>query len=258
MIAKGCGFLPDPDEIVSAQLVAYHARALVGSSASIPEAMSYAFLVTDIANQGSSSSCVGQAFASSIHLRSIVSGSPIAKPSAKAIYDLARMQRDRVAPLFDGGCSPIDAINGMKLSGLVAEERWPLTSENVDVKPDWDIFQHGLDALLGQHYRIAEGRGSAQLIREALAKGYFPTFAMDVYGNYADYDGSAVYAAADGRFIGRHMQCIVGYDGDVFAVLNSWGKDWGQGGFSMMSASFIESRSCNSLLVPTVIPARVS
>lgn len=130
---RGCGFLPDPDEIVSAQLVAYHARALVGASSSLPREFSWRAHVPSIAQQGGTSSCVGQAFASSLHLRSILMGSPIRRPSAKAIYDLARMQDNRTAPLFDGGCNPTDAINGIKLSGIVAEERWPLTEENVAV-----------------------------------------------------------------------------------------------------------------------------
>ena len=255
---RGCGFLPDPDEIVSAQLVAYHARALVGAApSSLPREFSWRAHVPSIANQGASSSCVGQAFASALYLRAALMGSPIKRPSPKAIYDLARMQDNRTAPLFDGGCSPTDAINGIKLSGIVAEERWPLilpTDDdpgNVNVKPDWDVFQHGLAATIGQHYRIQDGNGAAQLIREAIHQRYVPVFAMDVFEDYRSYDGSAVYRTTGGSYVGRHMQAIVGWADDYFEVLNSWGDEWGDGGYSRISESLIQSKACNSHIVLT-------
>lgn len=250
-MTRGCGYLPDPDEIVSAQLVAYHARGLVAAQPSLPREFSWRAHVPSIAQQGATSSCVGQAIASSLHLRSILAGSPIRRPSAKAIYDLARMQNDRTAPLFDGGCNPTDAINGIKLGGIVAEERWPLTEENVNVKPEWDVFQHGLAATIGQHYRIQDGNGAAQLLREAVYQRHVPVFAMDVYQDYADYDGSAVYRATGGAYVGRHMQAIVGWADDYFEVLNSWGGEWGDGGFSRISEGFIQSKAAGSFIVPT-------
>lgn len=252
MTLRGCGFHDDPREIVSAQLVAYHARDLVGAaSSSLPREFSWRAHVPGVANQGSTNSCVGQAFASSLELRSILMGSPIRRPSAKAIYDLARMERNRTAPLFDGGCGPQDAINGIKLSGIVAEERWPLTAENVNVKPEWDVFQHGLAATIGQHYRIQDGNGAAQLLREAVHQRYLPVFAMDVYENFQDYDGSGVYRATGGRFVGRHMQVVVGWGDDYLEVLNSWGDEWGDGGFSRISESFIQSKAAGSFIVLT-------
>lgn len=272
MTLRGCGFHSDPDEIVSAQLIAYHARALVGAApSSLPASFSWrAMLPTlpggspDMVDQGRTSACVGAALSSSILLRSHISGNPIKRPSVKAIYDLARMQAaPRAATLFDGGCSPTDAINGIKEYGLVAEWRWPLQDQNagtdyINAKPPLDVFHHGLEALLGQHYRIAPGRGAAQLLREALFQGYIPTFAMDVFEDYQSYDGSAVYRSTGGHFVGRHMQAIVGWAEDYFEVLNSWGLDWGDAGFSRIADSFIESRGVDSLLVPTVIPLSVS
>ena len=81
---------------------------------------------------------------------------------------------------------------------------------------------------------------------------------MDVDQSYVDYDGSDVYRVAGPDFVGRHMQCVVGYAEDHFEVLNSWGADWGSGGFARIGQDFLESRACNAWAVPTIVPIQVT
>lgn len=256
MTPRGLGFLADPSEIVSAQLVAYHARSMprMGTPiASLPASFSWRAHVPSIADQGPTNSCVGQALASSVHLLTIVGGYPIERPSALTIYAFARLETSPRSALFDGGSSPTDAINVMKREGMVPESRWPFDPSKVDEVPPWDVFQHVSDVMVGQHYRVAQGRGAAQLLREAVAQNYFPTFAMDVDDAYLDYDGSDVYRAANGKYVGRHMQTVIGWGDGYLEVLNSWGDAWGDGGVSRIADSFIESRACDSFIIPTTL-----
>jgi hypothetical protein len=252
-------FIADDPDIVEAQLVAFHASQLVGSPTNLPGSVSWRPYVRTIPDQGPTSSCVGQAFATAIETRSHVAGSPIDRPSAKAIYDIARMiGTGRTAPLFDGGSSPTDAMNGMREYGLVSERRWPFSIDAINVKPSLDIFHAGCDALLGQHYRIASGGGAANMLRQALAKGFIPCFAMSVDDAFMAWGDSAVYSAPLGPSVGWHMQAIVGYSDDFFEVAGSWGGSWADGGFVRIAASFIESSSLvHSILVPTVLPISV-
>lgn len=255
MSVRGLGFLPDPREVVEAQLVAYHARELYGAAVGLPSVFSWRAYVETVPDQMSTSSCVGQAFANALHLHGLIRGEAMPRPSAKAIYDFARMLDTGIThPLFDGGSRPSMALNGMRDYGLVAEERWPLTEANVNDKPAWDVFRHALSATLDQHYRIASGRGAGQLIREALASRYLPVFAMDVDAAFMDHDGRDVYRGLAGPVVGRHMQAIVGWDGSRFEVIGSWGTGWADGGFVMLSEDFIESAACDSFIVPTLSP----
>lgn len=67
--------------------------------------------------------------------------------------------------------------------------------------------------------------------RRAVASG--PVLAgMDVYQDFTAYR-TGVYKHVTGSRRGRHAVCIVGYDMDdgCWIVKNSWGPDWGEGGF---------------------------
>lgn len=256
---RGLGFIPDDDEIVSAQLVAYPAHALVGEPFGQPSAISYRALVDLIPNQGGTSSCVGHAFATSLYLRSVLAGHPIARPSATAIYALPRMlQVGPDAPLFDGGTSPSLAIEAMKEYGIVSEERWPFDASRINEKLPLDVFHAGADALLGQHYRIANTSAAPSMTRQALAKGYIPTFAMSVDAAFMAWMGRAVYRGPDGASKGWHMQAIVGYADEFFEVAGSWGRDWADDGFVRIHESFFTTSNVGSILVPTVIPIEVT
>jgi C1A family cysteine protease len=258
-MTKGLGFIPDDDEIVSAQLVAYPAHALVGVPVGLPASISWRSLVDLVPDQGGTSSCVGHAFASSIDLLAKVRGNPIARPSASAIYAFARKRQvGPDAPLFDGGTSPSVAIEVMKDFGLAAEERWPFDSAHINDEPPLDVFHAGADALLSQHYRIANTSLAQDMIRQALAKGYIPTFAMSVDDAFMGWFGRAVYRGPDGASKGWHMQAIVGYADDYFEVLGSWGRNWADEGFVRIHESFFTTQNVGSILVPTIIPLKVT
>lgn len=47
------------------------------------------------------------------------------------------------------------------------------------------------------------------------------------------------------------MQVVVGWGDDYLEVLNSWGDEWGDGGFARISESFIQSRAVSSMIVLT-------
>jgi len=257
---RGLGFLPDPTDIVDAETIARPLRALTGSSLStLPDAFSWLHTgnVPQPRDQSVTSSCVGQALAASVQIRAAISGHS-AVPSASAIYAIARMlDQSRDMPLVDVGSSPSRAIEGAKEWGMVSESRWPFSVANVDVKPPLDVFQNGLDATLGQHYRIPSGWGAIDGIKRALVAGYIPIFAMTVDEAYERYDGSDVYRAPSGRVLGRHMQCIVGYDGSDFEILNSWGSGWGRDGIARIGSSVMASSDVSSIIVPTVVPGQV-
>lgn len=249
-----------------------HYDALAGASGEL----SYAPLLEQngdgIPDQLSTSSCVGNAFSTSVFLRAAILGRPIVRPSRKAIYDIARLIDTPHSRITDDGSRPAAAVLGMQQYGLVAESRWPLEgteedafrisagrqTEWIDVDPPEDVFRHMLDAKVGSYYRIAPGGGCAQAIRQALLSGYIPAFAMPVDQAYEDFNGDGVYAGMMGKSLGGHMQCVVGFGPGYLLVCNSWSKTWGYKGLAPVVDGWFDSTYVTDILVPTVVPGGVS
>lgn len=257
---RGKGCLRDPADVVRAEILERPVGQLlaVRRPVIVHPSCSWVPYVETIPDQGATEACVGHAFATSLHVRSLLAGSPIARPSAKGIYDVARLLDRPGQPLVDVGCSPSAALHGMARFGLVAEERWPTTEGGIDERPPLDVFTHGLGSLLSGWYRIASGPGAAEGVRAALAAGHVPVFAMDVDEAYEDHDGADVVRALAGPVVGRHMQALVGYGPEGFTVAGSWGRAWGRGGYAVIAEELLESPACDGFIVPTLLPLQVT
>lgn len=250
---KGLGFLPDDPRAVSAEGPARSIRRLIRESRP-PERWTHEPSVMTIPDQGSTSSCVGQAFATAIETRSHISGNPIERPSSRVAYTGGRLLGAPHRPLSDDGSRPLDVVSALATYGLVAESRVPFSEATINDPLPLDVFQHGADALLGAHYRIVDD--VARSVRQAIAAGYVPVFAMEVDDAFMDL-GAELYVPG-GAPLGLHMQAIVGYSPGEFLVAGSWGRSWARGGFARISADFVDSPKCSSFIVPTIIPLKVS
>lgn len=250
------GLIPDRQRDVDADARLRHVGILLGAQRIAgPIHIDRRDLLDGVQDQGGSNSCVGQALASSIYLTAASSGQTIERPSAKGIYDLARLV-DSPNVLDDVGSRPRAAIIGMQDYGMVANSRWPLTALNVNDKPPLDVFQHAYPARLSAYYRIV-GASSALLVRTALARGFFPVFGMPVDEAYQAHDGRTTFTGLRGPMVGYHMQCVIGCGTDDLLVLNSWGRGWGDGGFIRIADAAFDTLAFD-VLVPTVAPAAVS
>ncbi len=253
-----CGHIPDSLEDVVDDLESRHIGQLIGAApTTLPSSVDHSAKLQSIPDQGGSSSCVGQAFATSIYLRAQIAGQPIPRPSAKAIYDTARLLDAPNEPMIDIGSRPRMALLGVQEHGLVAEERWPLTEGNVNAPPPLDVWQHGLGQLLTGWYRIAAGPGSATLVRSAIARGFCPVFAMPVDSQYQSISDATIYSGLYGPSVGSHMQCIDAFGDGWLLVANSWGSSWGVRGHARLSDSTFE-RLAVDILVPTVVPVSLA
>jgi hypothetical protein len=189
-------------------------------------------------------SCVGQSIASAAFLTAAIAGTPIGRPSALFPYSIARLLDAPNMGLVDIGCRPRTAMLGIRERGLIAIDRWPETSDNLNAVPPLDAFQAGEDATLDAFYRIDDAGDVREGLRHALARGYCPLFGMSVDTAYEGI-GSRIYIEPSGSVLGNHAQVVVGYHEptDAFRVLNSWGTTFGSGGFSWIASSFMSTRT---------------
>lgn len=254
---RGKGFVADDLGLVAAQHISHDVAGIINPGLFVPGAVSWRDLVR-IDDQGVTASCVGQAFRTALSVTAAARGASIAMPSASFIYALARLIWRPNQALFDSGCRPTDAIDGMMRYGIASEERWPFQPAEINVLPPLDVYMAGSDAMLTGHLRVRPGKGAAGQLRQAISSGYIPTFAMHVDSAFEELEGDTVVSSI-GVSVGQHMQAIVGYDRDVFLVAGSWGKYWADGGFVRLSESLIEDESiCNAFLIPTVLPLKVT
>jgi len=237
--ARLLGYVPDvPD----------HRDYLFGASPIISSqpltgAASYDYRHLDSPRVQLGNSCVGHSLAAAAYLAMKIAGTPITFPSALLPYTGARLL-DAKAPLIDMGCRPRLAMLFIREHGMVAEERWREAFDTIDSVPPLDVWQEGECAKLESFYRIPDGPGASDAMREALRRGYCPVFGMMVDSKY-DQIGSRVYDSPGGTQRGGHMQCAVGWIDvlQAFVVRGTWGPSFGDGGYTYVSASFMDHYS---------------
>lgn len=258
-MSRGLGWLPDDAARVAHEIATAPLGGLIGAAAvSAPDTLDLSTKLDKIVDQGHTSSCVGQAFATSLYLLGQISGDPIPRPSAKLIYDDARAEDRPYTQLTDYGSRPLAAIRCLVEQGMVPEADWPITFEadgstNINARPPLGIYQKALGYKVGGYYRIAAGYGAANAVRLALAHGYVPVFAMPVDDEYMNWTGG-VYPGREGASLGGHMQSTCGYGKDHILIASSWGKEHGDDGIVMIADSYFESGECTDIIVPTLVP----
>lgn len=259
-VTRGKGWLPDDPRVVAFEENTRHVTGLVGAvtAASNPSPVNFCHLLPKNPSQGGTSSCVGQALIRSVWLNACLDGFTLPWLSAKLPYDFARLEDAPYVTMVDDGCRPIAAIRNVVDNGLVSEDAWPLTEENVNVAPPLDIYKHALEARVTSYYRIARGHGCVTLIRRALSLGYCPIFAMPVDEAFEQWTGFRAYPGRTGPSLGGHMQCIAGWDSTSVYVISSWGFDHGENGIVRIENDYMESDDISDVIVPEVVPTQVA
>lgn len=194
--------------------------------------------------------CVGQAYGSSLYVRAQVEGKPIRRPSACLIVAIAQLTDAPRQPIDCDGCRPSVAAANLRDRGIVALDEWPETDENLVTIPPEDIFARAEGATVDAYYRIPNGGDIVEGLKQALARGYLPIFAMRVDTKYEN-TGREIYDGPGGTVLGNHAQCVVGYSAllDAFKVLNSWGTTFGDGGFAWIAPSVMARSTFDRLVV---------
>jgi papain like protease len=196
------------------------------------------------------SSCTGHALASVINaVLARPAGTGTARRSSKAspvhvspymLYHLAR-RYDEFAGEEDAGSSLRGALKGWFNHGVVEEVDWP--ELNPDPDPDLDdetLQTKAAERPLGAFYRVNPFRLddmqsaitelNAICASAVIHEGWAKPVVMRRNGKTIHVIARAVNA----RQLGGHAFALVGYNEVGFLVQNSWGTDWGKGGFATL------------------------
>jgi hypothetical protein len=156
------------------------------------------------------------------------------------LYHLAR-RYDEFAGEDDAGSSLRGALKGWFNHGVLPEDRWP--SLDMDPVPDLDddeLLELARRWPLGAFYRvncfrlddmqsaITELHGIC--VSAVIHDGWLQPRIMRRNGR----ELQLIARRVDAKQLGGHAFALVGYNEVGFLVQNSWGTDWGKGGFATL------------------------
>lgn len=189
-------------------------------------------------NQGSQSSCVGwataYAFKSFQERRErdwpLDEQSHLFSPAF--IYNQVKRSRD-----CRGGTNFVEALNLLRRDGVATMALFPYEEGRCDSVPTAAVRQ------AARPFAIADWRRVNVLdeveVKTQVASGFPVLIGAVVDEGFMRMRGPIVYTARAGAEHGGHAMVLTGYDDDrqAFKLLNSWGTEWGDGGFGWVSYS---------------------
>lgn len=219
----------------------------------------------EVLDQGRLGSCAAHAAAEALALRARAQGASLALPSRNWIYYIAR-KRDG-SEMYDAGASYASLFQALEGVGFPPESVWPYdgqkTGEDDGDGVPTDSFRRMPDDALRLAYdqRVDGGlswraldecaAGFINDVRHAIAiDGYVPCIGVHVSERFVrgDFNPLTVFDPPSAAEIaGGHAMAVVGYYKDtrsgefVFKVRNSYGSDWGDGGYTYFSERYIRS-----------------
>ena len=239
---RGMGWLRDPHDPSDVQR-AFYATGEVPTSADLTSH------VTEILDQGSTSSCVAHAFAYAIMVAESQAGLRYDPISREYLYYNARAitgDQDR-----DEGTYLRNAAKSLVVMGAAPESSWPFNPKTLNKAPGIGAHMLAHPRRNGTYSKVF-GSGSARCnsIKRALAAGHAVCAGFDVTNDIFDVtDGIVEKPISDSAVVGGHALAIVGFDMDGFRIVNSWNTSWGDRGFATFSNEYVGSTYCSDIYI---------
>lgn len=244
---RGNGWLPDaPDkrdrDIDKLGLGAPVVRDRVSLRDRVLRVLNQGFTNTCVVNGATGAWCVALETAMRV---GTIEREEIVLPSRLFIYHGARgWTGDEDVDL---GTYNRNGVKTMRRIGMPDEEFWPFKVSKVNKQPSWKAYQHAHDRRgPAGYYRIFDASdGRIEAIIAALHAGHPVLFGTEI-DRFFGRDGGPMTVERPARSdtIGGHAIVIVGYyiDPDfglVFEILNSYGKNYRDGGFVYFTEEYI-------------------
>ncbi|MCH9739883.1 MAG: C1 family peptidase [Epsilonproteobacteria bacterium] len=209
-----------------------------------------------ILDQGQNGACTGYALATVINYllwRKLITdnyrdfveypfGFKISKVSQKMLYNLARIYDEWDGEDYEGS-SCRGAMKGWHKHGVCEESCWEFGKD----EPEEDWEKQSIERPLGAYYRV--DKESISDMQSALCEVgalYVSASIHDGWWELKAFEAEEIedinidipyipYTLNTSFPVGNHAFVIVGYTRFGFVVQNSWGMDWGNSGFAILS-----------------------
>lgn len=193
-----------------------------------------------VENQGNLGSCTAQALAGNLEYLDKKTDSIYTDVSRLFIYYNERALEDTLG--YDSGASLRDGIKTLKDYGACWEANWPYLIEHFTRKPSVKCYDEAKEHRIESYHRIT----TLPEMLTCLAEGYPFVFGFTVYESFESQEvaasGIVKMPGKKERTLGGHAVMAAGFDqgSKRFLVRNSWGADWGMGGYFTIPYQYLE------------------
>jgi len=203
-------------------------------------------------DQGRIGSCTANAIAGAIEFDLLKQGSDF-MPSRLFIYYNERFMEGTVGS--DAGAQIRDGIKSVASQGDCPEDQWPYDDTPAD--PNTGVFPPNARAAQqpvqscydnAVQYKVLKYQSVDQNLADmkaCLSEGYPFVYGFTVYESFESQQvaqtGDVPMPSPGEQVLGGHAVLAVGYDDDEskFIVRNSWGPNWGDGGYFYMPYAYL-------------------
>lgn len=188
---------------------------------------------TPVLDQGAASTCLAQAICDGVLVRARIQG----VHTPRLFSRLWLYLHARADVTVDSGIAFSAAVNALAMRGAPAEEHWPYSPEGVFSMPPFAAAQHAWsEAGKFRFHALSSAEQSAAAMAQA----------CPVVAGFATLFG------------GPHAVLLVGYeveqDGLHLLAKNSWGDEFGEGGYVWIHADQLDA-DCIGLLAVDWAPS---
>jgi C1A family cysteine protease len=189
-------------------------------------------------------SCTANAFRTALVRALLCAGQTPPEPSRLHIYGGERSMEGDFPR--DAGAIGHDAFKFARKQGIAADSVWPYGDGSTFAsQPDYETAQESTAKAKIKQY--SHPHPDAQTFKAVLASCRYICFGFSVYESFesqAVADTGIVPLPKRGeQLLGGHEVCAVGYlthEGKPYFICqNSWGTEWGQGGFFLMPPEYL-------------------
>lgn len=145
----------------------------------------------------------------------------------------------------DAGAQIRDGVKTLNKIGVCPEAEWPYKVTKFKAKPPAPCFADAAQHTISAYQRVT----GLSAMQHCLAQGFPFVFGFTVYeafeGEEVAKTGVLNLPNPGEQNLGGHAVMAVGYDTatERLIVRNSWGKDWGQGGYFTMPFEYAANRN---------------
>ncbi len=145
----------------------------------------------------------------------------------------------------DAGGIICDVLETLNKDGICNEKTWPYVENRFRQKPNAQSYEEALKNKISKYACVPN---DLDTWKSALAEGYPIIFGITIFPSFQNPRNGKISMPKRGeRPDGGHAMCCVGYsDPDrVFIVRNSWGHQWGDGGYCYIPYDYMMNSEYN-------------
>lgn len=209
----------------------------------LPPKVDLRSMMTAVESQGEIGSCTANATAGAYEY--------LVRITQNADYDVSRLfmyynaRKSQGLEDEDSGALIEWLMEQMSTKGACSEATWPYNTKKFTKKPPKEAYEEAKNYKITKYEHVETNLNSWKSV---LAEGYPIIFGVQIYESFENpRKGKITMPRSNEECLGGHAMCCVGYsDPDqVFIVRNSWGEQWGNGGYCYIPYDYMMDEDFN-------------